>query len=530
MLSVFRIGDTRLLPNAAPYRSNMALTSRLIPRMLPLFVRGSIGCLSLFALGLAGSANPLSGNAAGRSAPLPATSEPMLTAADVDAAVQQAATAVAGESFSVAVVDRAGTLLAVWHRAGAGDGEDQLALSLARTGAFFGNDQSPLTSRTVRTLSSIHFPPGTHNAASGPLYGIENTNRVDRHVNYLLGQEYPDPLNVDGTGPSLGITTGKVDVMDSDPHAVNPGGVPVFKDGKVAGGIGIAGVPGAQAEFAAAKGGNYPHIPPGKAILLQGVALPLVVNRNRPPHTTPGTFPGTGSYRMGPNAGGLAADGWLSGPTASTELSVAEVTALINASVDVASRTRAAIRLPLGARSRMVIAVGDLAGNILGLYRMPDATVFSLDVSVAKARNVVYFSGPNRLPSELPGLPVGTAVTNRSISFAAQPLFPSGIERSQPGPFFPLFQFDFANPGTQGMQPANGLQNGIVFFPGSVPLYRNGQLVGGLGVSGDGVEQDDFVAYYGSAGYYPPPQIRADQFKIRGVRIPYLKFPRNPLD
>jgi len=36
----------------------------------------------------------------------------------------------------------------------------------------------------------------------------------------------------------------------------------------------------------------------------------------------------------------------------------------------------------------MVIAVGDVDGKILALYRMPDATFFSVDVAVAKARNV----------------------------------------------------------------------------------------------------------------------------------------------
>ena len=43
------------------------------------------------------------------------------------------------------------------------------------------------------------------------------------------------------------------------------------------------------------------------------------------------------------------------------------------------------------------------------------------------------------------------------------------------------------------------MKSGIVFFPGSAPLYRGGQMVGGLGVSGDGVEQDDFVTFGGAS-------------------------------
>jgi hypothetical protein len=76
-------------------------------------------------------------------------------------------------------------------------------------------------------------------------------------------------------------------------------------------------------------------------------------------------------------------------------------------------------------------------------------------------------------------------------------------------------------------------QDGIVFFPGSVPLYKtvNGiqVLVGGLGVSGDGVTQDDVVTFAASQGYLPAPTVpTADFFFVNGVRLPYQKFDRNP--
>jgi hypothetical protein len=76
----------------------------------------------------------------------------------------------------------------------------------------------------------------------------------------------------------------------------------------------------------------------------------------------------------------------------------------------------------------------------------------------------------------------------------------------------------------------NPNQNGIVFFPGALPLYRNGVLVGGLGISGDGVDEDDFVTAGAAAGFEAPPARRADQISIDGVRLPYLNFPRNPMD
>jgi len=52
--------------------------------------------------------------------------------------------------------------------------------------------------------------------------------------------------------------------------------------------------------------------------------------------------------------------------------------------------------------------------------------------------------------------------------------------------------------------------------------------VGGVGISGDGVDQDDLVCFAGSLGFEPPAEIRCDQFKYRGVRLPYVKFPRQP--
>ena len=72
------------------------------------------------------------------------------------------------------------------------------------------------------------------------------------------------------------------------------------------------------------------------------------------------------------------------------------------------------------------------------------------------------------------------------------------------------------------------LPNGIQIFPGSVPLYKNGVLVGAIGISGDGVDQDDLIAAAGANGFSPPHAIRSDQIFVRGVRLPFLKFPRSP--
>jgi uncharacterized protein GlcG (DUF336 family) len=426
---------------------------------------------------------------------------------------------------------------------------DELAVSLARTGAFFSNDQAPLSSRTVRFISGVHFPPGVANTASAALYGIENTNR-GCNLAASLSATVPPATMIAGTSPGYGITTGKADLNDSDPTAVNPGGVPIFKNGQEVGGIGVSAADPDTAEYVAVAasgmiamngpspatdGVGFPAFPAPGIVSINGITLPFVNQTAPPAGVMPGTF-NAANFTVGPMAsagpppeGELipATDGLVGGLTA------AQVTGIINNAIATANQTRAQIRLPIGVRAKMVIAVSDLDGTLIGLYRMTDSTVFSIDVAASKARNVIYFSGLTRQAMDLNQVPMGTAVTNRTIGFGAQPFFPSGIDASPAGPFFNLYMQDVGNPCTQGFQVPSAAwpkfnQSGIVFFPGSEPLYLNSLLVGGLGVSGDGVDQDDYVTAGGAAGFEAPTAIRADQIVINGVRLPYLKFPRNP--
>jgi uncharacterized protein GlcG (DUF336 family) len=462
---------------------------------------------------------------------------------DVTNAVEAAAASVS-DPLVIAVVDRAGNILAIYRKAGAPTtsignfgtvvNANELAVGLARTAAFFSNNQAPLSSRTVRYISGIHFPPGVEGTPSAALYGIENTNRgCGFNVTFAPGKTIPPARSIDNTTTGLGIITGKADGSDSDFTAVNPGGVPLFKAGEAVGGIGVVASRPDVAEFAAFTAAGGPPllltVPPPGAVLIDGFKLPFVMQTTQPAGTSTGTP--DGSYILGPMPSpGPVPEGDLVVAHAGSPggLTAAEVQTIVDQAVATANQTRAVIRLPLGQRARMVIAVVDLDGTLLALHRMPDATVFSIDVAVGKARNMTYFNSASVNPGDLPGVPVGTAVTNRTISFGAQPLFPSGIDGSQAGPFFQLYLNDIAHPCTQGAQFPSPNQNGIVFFPGSEGLYRNGQLVGGLGVSGDGVEQDDFVTAGGAKGFEPADKIRADQIFIRGVRLPYLKFPRNP--
>src|SRR5579859_7833045 len=514
-----------------------------------------LGVGILLALGIAAAlAYLLAGCGGGSTATLPPPPPPVtfqaLTAAEVTNVVTAAAASVSTDTLVIAVVDRQGKVLGVFHNAGAPIGvlslgnfsavenADDVAVQLARTGAFFSNNQAPLTSRTVRFISGIHLPPGVQNQPPADLYGIENTNRGCALSAELETHGFLPSHPVSGTKP-LGIITGKKDTNDSDATVVNPGGIPIYRGNMLVGGIGVTGGTMEVDEYAAfvgatssGFGGFFGALPPPGAVFLGGVVLPAVTNTTAPNGIGPGTAVGGTWLIAATNGTGTPEFGDLVAPAAGSALSSADVKTILDNAEAEANLTRAAIRLPEGSRARMVIAVADLDGRIIGLRRMDDSTVFSIDVAASKARNMVYFNSSARSAADLNGVPMGTAVTNRTISFGSQPLFPPGIDDSplNPGPFFNLYLNDTANPCSQGLGGGlpSGNNSGIVFFPGSAGLYKNGVLVGGLGVSGDGVDQDDFVTSAGTTGFEAPDAIRADQILIEGVRLPYFKFPRNP--
>jgi len=127
----------------------------------------------LLMLGVAGVlAYLLAGCGGGSSTTPPPPPPPVtfqaLTATEVTNIATAAAASVSTDTLVVAVVDRQGKVLGVFHKAGAPIGAlslgnfsvmenaDDVAVELARTGAFFSNNQAPLTSRTVRFISGIH--------------------------------------------------------------------------------------------------------------------------------------------------------------------------------------------------------------------------------------------------------------------------------------------------------------------------------------------------------------------------------------
>lgn len=275
-------------------------------------------------------------------------------------------------------------------------------------------------------------------------------------------------------------------------------------------------------------------------------------------------------------------------------LTAAEVGAILTEAFTVMSRARAQIRQPLDSRAQVSIAVVDTRGQVLGIVRSPDAPIFGIDVSLQKARTAAFFSGP-RAGSDLLGDPSSDvrgfvsafrsflndpnaltgkfAFTDRAGGNLSRPHFPDGTDSAPQGPLSrPAAQF---NPFSTGLQSAliltnlsehlgyatgarptdtahrctfipdaaagqNRLQNGIQIFPGSVPIYRGNQLVGGIGVSGDGIDQDDMISFLGlnNAGKSvggignAATAIRADNIVISTsggtVRLRYVNCPFAP--
>jgi uncharacterized protein GlcG (DUF336 family) len=506
-----------------------------------------------------------------------------LASSDVQTILQQAASAAnaLGKPVNIVVTDREGNVLGFFPMAGTptpslvrsvgrlGQGLEgavvppsEAATAKAATAAFFSTTGNAFTTRTAGFIVQEHFPPGISFRAGGPLYGVQFSS--------LPCSDIKKP------SARLGLSG-------------DPGGLPIYKNGLPAGGIGIEGDglytvdrnpadddQTAEEIIAASgiRGFEAPALIRGDNILVDGIRLPFSnvavplaptaiasiagATISLPPASefVPqiiGGVAGEVSPRFFPFIAGTAPGG--------NALTASEVGTIISRAAQQANITRAAIRQPLGSNARVTVAVVDTAGVVLGVFRQQDAPVFGFDVAVQKARTAAFFSGPNAAASlrtagfgsyvdraQADGLRLdgSVAFTDRATGFLHRPFFPDGIDDTAAGPFSTLLA-DWS-PFNVGLQldlvqtnflaslggPAvpctsiTALPNGIQIFPGSVPLYKNGTLVGAIGISGDGVDQDDLIAAAGANGFSPPAAIRADQIFVRGVRLPFLKFPRSP--
>jgi uncharacterized protein GlcG (DUF336 family) len=447
------------------------------------------------------------------------------------------------------------------------------AVSKAGTGAFLSSQGHAFSTRTASFIVQEHFPPRVDFTPGGPLFGVQFSQLLCSDINPKLG---------------LGL-------------AADPGGVPLYKNGVVVGGVGVEGDGryGADPEptdkdipveelvaIAATRGFETPAEIRGEQIVVNGIRFPFV--NAEIPAAVPAIPFGSlrGSVVIIPGLipdirGSLPSQfrtitlGSLQGRVdnrffpfqAGSGLTAGEVERIIVQAAAQAFITRAAIRQPLNSAAEVNIAVVDADGEVLGIFSTPDAPMFGFDVCVQKARTAALFSNASAAAqlraaeggsiaryvdaaaSDGVRLDGSVAFSDRAQGFLSRPFFPDGINEADHGPFsVPIEDFSPFNVGLQldllqsyvsdllrlvirrpcTTVGAPAIANGLQIFPGSVPLYKNGRLVGAIGVSGDGVDQDDLIAAMGSAGFEAPAEIRSDRVFVRGVRLPYVKFPRHP--
>ncbi len=127
---------------------------------------------------------------------------------------------------------------------------------------------------------------------------------------------------------------------------------------------------------------------------------------------------------------------------ASTGLGFSDVHQLVKLAVEAAMTLQIAV----------VVALTDRHGNMIMTYRMPDTLLVSSELAPKKAWTAVAMK-----------------TATHQLSATIQP----GAD---------LFQLEASTGGK------------VVSFGGGYPLWRDGQLVGGLGISGGSVEQDMHIA------------------------------------
>lgn len=500
-----------------------------------------------------------------------------MTLGQVQTVVAQAATraAMVSPASVIAVVDREGYVLGAWSVSGAAPAADLVANAIAKAGtaAFLSSNQHAFSSRTAGYIVQQHFPPGVNNRPPGPLVGVNFSNLPFSDVN-----RFKDPSTYVPGGVS-GVNGGSVTAPVTGGLAGTSGGLPLYVGGVLIGGVGVAGdgdgptdispeiVVAPDVDEDVALAGQVGFAPRteihGTGVFIDGIRLPYTASATiLGPTATLGTigavvaaFPLVASpplvfpaASLGGTTGELRqpiqADPSVTPlPGGVARLTAAEVTSILTAAAEKARMTRAGIRLPRGSVMQCFITVvsnpnvDGLPPVVLGTYgTSPDVTRFSWDVAVQKARTCVFFSSGTR------------AYSTRTVGFLAQGTYPPGIDGTSPGIFlslqerFSLFPKGVTNPlngalvttdpGAVPGVPNPNLPNGITIFPGGVPIYRSGVLIGAVGVSGDGVDQDDLVAAAGAAAlngiFLPAETIRADRTLYRGARLPFLKFPRNP--
>lgn len=450
------------------------------------------------------------------------------------------------------------------------------SLSKAGTGALLSSGGNAFSTRTASFIIQEHFPAGIDNTPGGPLFGVQFSSLKCSDV-AIAG--LPLGLAGDPGGMPLyknGVEVGGVGVEGDGLYTVdtNPRDNDQSYEERIA--------------VAASRGFEAPALIRADNILVAGLRFPFSnINTSDFAVATAiafGSLPGAvdpldpimaapASDFIPRTLNGVSGQASSRFPTmAGSALSVNEVDQILGAAAGIANITRAGIRQPIGSNARVNISVVDTDGKVLGFFRQLDAPVFGFDVSVQKARSVNFMSRADagtkltaagfgsyvaRAGADNVALNGTIAFSDRGFGFLHRPMFPDGINGTQAGPFSSLLadfspfnnglQVDLVKNAILTMPICRGsarekrtmlppcpctviqeLKNGLQIFAGGIPLYRGNTLIGAIGISGDGIEQDDLIAAGGAQLFPPPESLRSDHFFVRGVRLPFVKFPPRP--
>jgi len=465
------------------------------------------------------------------------------------------------------------------------DGAALGAISKAGTSAFFTTQGSAVNTRTASFIIQEHQPKKAANATGGALFGVQFSQLPCGDVRGLVppavlpalplglaGDPGSAPLFKNGIAAGAVAVEGNgiysVDIRPDDFEANDPSNAEEVI--AMAASIGFQPPSTITADKIAIDGIflAYNEAPPQVLNGVQpfanllGTVNPAFPIRATPANPfTPLTLAGVPGRVITPNFFPFK-DGAVNN---GQNLSASDVNTIISQAARGAFRLRAAIRFPLDSFAQVNITVVDINGTILGIFSTQDAPMFGFDVSIQKARTAAFFSRPDagaQLRAAEGGrfskfvdaaaadgimLDGSIAFSDRAVGFLSRPFLPDGVDNSMNGPFSkPIASWSPFNVGLQlatirtslvnilsggAPTPCTGipnLPNGSQIFAGSVPLFKNGVLVGAIGVSGDGIEQDDTIAATGSIGFETPANLRADAFMVRGVRLPFVRFPRRP--
>ncbi len=389
-----------------------------------------------------------------------------------------------GASATIAVVDRVGNVLAVFRMTGAADTitirspgpavsgglegvniipDTLAAIAKAITGAYLSSEGNAFSSRTASQIVQDHFNPGEFLQPGGPLFGVQFSQLP---CSDLARRHSGAP----GVGPQrspLGLSA-------------DPGGLPLYKEGTLVGGIGVIsdGLYSADADITdldmdadelIALAGAFDLVAPvdrrANQITVDGKTLRFSDASTNDLMADPSAAPSFASidgvagvltavtgYKTGMQIEtGIAFGQPASGirpdildfpgldafvlvdavnaeryrPRAGTDgaaaLTAIEVDEILSRALVVANRARGQIRRPLGSPARVTISVVDSNGVVLGIVRSRDAPVFGTDVSLQKARTAAFFSS-SAAAGALNGVPPATYLDGGLSVLRKEPL------------------------------------------------------------------------------------------------------------